>query len=91
MKKNSILCTLMCLVSLGSLASCGSKTSGSTGSGSTAEPEPEKETLVLSGAEDQRTFVMGKANEYLKAKKLDSKYELTYTAHGEDKIGRAHV
>lgn len=89
MKKNSILCTLMCLVSLGSLASCGSKTSGSTGSGSTAKPEPEpakKETLVLSGAEDQRTFVMGKANEYLKAKKLDSKYELTYTAHGEDKI-----
>ena len=89
MKKNSILCTLMCLVSLGSLASCGSKTSGSTGSGSTPKPEPEpakKETLVLSGAEDQRTFVMGKANEYLKAKKLDSKYELTYTAHGEDKI-----
>ena len=75
----------MCLVSLGSLASCGSKTSGSTGSGSTAKPEPEpakKETLVLSGAEDQRTFVMGKANEYLKAKKLDSKYELTYTAPG---------
>ena len=66
MKKNSILCTLMCLVSLGSLASCGPKTSGSTGSGSTAMPEPEpakKETLVLSGAEDQRTFVMGKANE----------------------------
>lgn len=89
MKKNSILCTLMCLVSLGSLASCGSKTSGSTGSGNTATPEPtpaKKETLVLSGAEDQRTFVMGKANEYLKAQKLDSKYELTYTAHGEDKI-----
>ena len=89
MKKNSILCTLMCLVSLGSLASCGPKTSGSTGSGSTAKPEPEpakKETLVLSGAEDQRTFVMGKANEYLKAQKLDSKYVLTYTAHGEDKI-----
>ena len=38
MKKNSILCTLMCLVSLGSLASCGSKTSGSTGSGNTAKP-----------------------------------------------------
>lgn len=90
MKKNSILCTLMCLVSLGSLASCGSKTSGSTtGSGNTATPEPvpaKKETLVLSGAEDQRTFVMGKANEYLKAQKLDSKYVLTYTAHGEDKI-----
>ena len=74
MKKNSILCTLMCLVSLGSLASCGPKTSES------------KEKLVLSGAEDQKTFVMGKANEYLKAEKLDSKYELTYTAHGEDKI-----
>lgn len=87
MKKNSILCTLMCLVSLGSLASCGPKTSESTGSGNTATPEPaRKETLVLSGAEDQRTFVMGKANEYLKAQKLDSKYELTYTAHGEDKI-----
>lgn len=89
MKKNSILCTLMCLVSLGSLASCGPKTSGSTGSGNTATPEPtpvKKEKLVLSGAEDQRTFVMGKANEYLKAQKLDSKYELTYTAHGEDKI-----
>lgn len=90
MKKNSILCTLMCLVSLGSLASCGSKTSGSTtGSGNTATPEPvpaKKEKLVLSGAEDQRTFVMGKANAYLKAEKLDSKYELTYTAHGEDKI-----
>lgn len=89
MKKNSILCTLMCLVSLGSLASCGPKTSGSTGSGNTATPEPtpaKKETLVLSGAEDQRTFVMGKANEYLKAQKLDSKYVLTYTAHGEDKI-----
>lgn len=87
MKKNSILCTLMCLVSLGSLASCGSKTSGSTGSGNTATPEPaEKETLVLSGAEDQKTFVMGKANEYLKAQKLDSKYVLAYTAHGEDKI-----
>ena len=89
MKKNSILCTLMCLVSLGSLASCGSKTSGSTGSGDSVKPEPEpakKETLVLSGAEDQRTFVMGKANEYLKAQKLDSKYVLTYTAHGEDKI-----
>lgn len=97
MKKNSILCTLMCLVSLGSLASCGPKTSGSTGSGNTAKPsasdtvkpEPEpakKEKLVLSGAEDQKTFVLGKANEYLKAQKLDSKYELTYTAHGEDKI-----
>lgn len=87
MKKNSILCTLMCLVSLGSLASCGSKNSGSTGSGNTATPEPaKKETLVLSGAEDQKTFVMGKANEYLKAQKLDSKYVLTYTAHGEDKI-----
>lgn len=86
MKKNSILCTLMCLVSLGSLASCGPKTSESTDS---AKPDPtpaKKETLVLSGAEDQRTFVMGKANEYLKAQKLDSKYELTYTAHGEDKI-----
>lgn len=84
MKKNSILCTLMCLVSLGSLASCGSKTSGST---ETTKPEPaKKETLVLSGAEDQKTFVMGKANEYLKAQKLDSKYVLTYTAHGEDKI-----
>ncbi len=74
MKKNSILCTLMCLVSLGSLASCGPKT------------DTTKEKLVLSGAEDQRTFVMGKANEYLKAQELDSKYELTYTAHGEDKI-----
>lgn len=86
MKKNSILCTLMCLVSLGSLASCGSKTSEST---DTSKPDPtpaKKETLVLSGAEDQRTFVMGKANEYLKAQKLDSKYELAYTAHGEDKI-----
>lgn len=86
MKKNSILCTLMCLVSLGSLASCGSKTSGST---DTSKPDPtpaKKETLVLSGAEDQKTFVMGKANEYLKAQNLDSKYELTYTAHGEDKI-----
>lgn len=86
MKKNSILCTLMCLVSLGSLASCGTKTSEST---DTSKPDPtpaKKETLVLSGAEDQRTFVMGKANEYLKAQKLDSKYELTYTAHGEDKI-----
>lgn len=62
MKKNSILCTLMCLVSLGSLASCGSK---DTGSGSTAKPsasdtvkpEPEpakKDKLVLSGAEDQK-------------------------------------
>lgn len=94
MKKNSILCTLMCLVSLGSLASCGSKTSGSTDTAKptgsdTVKPEPEpakKETLVLSGAEDQKTFVLGKANEYLKAQKLDSKYELTYTAHGEDKI-----
>lgn len=89
MKKNSILCTLMCLVSLGSLASCGTKDTGSTGSGNTATPDPvpaKKEKLVLSGAEDQRTFVMGKANEYLKAQKLDSKYELTYTAHGEDKI-----
>lgn len=86
MKKNSILCTLMCLVSLGSLASCGPKTSGST---DTSKPDPtpaKKETLVLSGAEDQKTFVMGKANEYLKAQKLDSKYVLTYTAHGEDKI-----
>lgn len=86
MKKNSILCTLMCLVSLGSLASCGPKTSGST---DTSKPDPtpaNKETLVLSGAEDQKTFVMGKANEYLKAQKLDSKYVLTYTAHGEDKI-----
>lgn len=78
MKKNSILCTLMCLVSLGSLASCGSKDSESA--------PAKKEKLVLSGAEDQKTFVMGKANEYLKAEKLDSKYELTYTAHGEDKI-----
>lgn len=86
MKKNSILCTLMCLVSLGSLASCGSKASEST---DTSKPDPtpaKKETLVLSGAEDQKTFVMGKANEYLKAQKLDSKYVLTYTAHGEDKI-----
>ncbi len=86
MKKNSILCTLMCLVSLGSLASCGFKTSEST---DTSKPDPtpaKKEILVLSGAEDQKTFVMGKANEYLKAQKLDSKYELTYTAHGEDKI-----
>lgn len=86
MKKNSILCTLMCLVSLGSLASCGPKTSEST---DTSKPDPtpaKKEKLVLSGAEDQRTFVMRKANEYLKAQKLDSKYELTYTAHGEDKI-----
>lgn len=86
MKKNSILCTLMCLVSLGSLASCGPKTSEST---DTSKPDPKpakKEKLVLSGAEDQKTFVMGKANEYLKAQKLDSKYELTYTAHGEDKI-----
>lgn len=86
MKKNSILCTLMCLVSLGSLASCGSKNSEPTDS---AKPDPtpaKKEKLVLSGAEDQKTFVMGKANEYLKAEKLDSKYELTYTAHGEDKI-----
>lgn len=86
MKKNSILCTLMCLVSLGSLASCGPKTSEST---DTSKPDPtpaKKETLVLSGAEDQRTFVMGKANEYLKSQKLDSKYELTYTAHGEDRI-----
>lgn len=82
MKKNSILCTLMCLVSLGSLASCGGPTD-------TSKPDPtpaNKEKLVLSGAEDQKTFVMGKANEYLKAQKLDSKYELTYTAHGEDKI-----
>lgn len=97
MKKNSILCTLMCLVSLGSLASCGSKTSGSTGSGNTAKPsasdtvkpEPEpakKDKLVLSGAEDQKTFVLGKANEYLRTQNLDSKYELSYTAHGEDKI-----
>lgn len=86
MKKNSILCTLMCLVSLGSLASCGSKNNEST---DTSKPDPtpaKKETLVLSGAEDQKTFVMGKANEYLKAQKLDSKYVLTYTAHGEDKI-----
>lgn len=86
MKKNSILCTLMCLVSLGSLASCGPKTSETTDS---TKPDPtpaKKEKLVLSGAEDQKTFVMGKANEYLKAEKLDSKYELTYTAHGEDKI-----
>lgn len=86
MKKNSILCALMCLVSLGSLASCGPKTSEST---DTSKPDPtpaKKEKLVLSGAEDQRTFVMGKANEYLRAQKLDSKYELTYTAHGEDKI-----
>ena len=86
MKKNSILCTLMCLVSLGSLASCGSKTSESTDS---AKPDPtpaNKEKLVLSGAEDQKTFVMRKANEYLKAEELDSKYELTYTAHGEDLI-----
>lgn len=76
----------MCLVSLGSLASCGPKTSEST---DTSKPDPtpaKKETLVLSGAEDQKTFVMGKANEYLKAQKLDSKYVLTYTAHGEDKI-----
>ena len=76
----------MCLVSLGSLASCGPKTSEST---DTSKPDPtpaKKEKLVLSGAEDQKTFVMGKANEYLKAQKLDSKYELTYTAHGEDKI-----
>ncbi|MFU2395537.1 MAG: hypothetical protein ACM67X_06300, partial [Clostridiales bacterium] len=73
MKKNSILCTLMCLVSLGSLASCGSHETG-------------LKTIVLSGAEDQKTFVLGKANEYLKAKKLDTEYELTYTAHGEDKI-----
>lgn len=86
MKKNSILCTLMCLVSLGSLASCGPKDTGSTGSGSTDPTPAKKETLVLSGAEDQKTFVMGKANEYLKAQKLDSKYVLTYTAHGEDKI-----
>lgn len=86
MKKNSILCTLMCLVSLGSLASCGSKTSESTDS-SKPDPTPaKKEKLVLSGAEDQKTFVMRKANEYLKAEKLDSKYELTYTAHGEDRI-----
>ena len=64
----------MCLVSLGSLASCGPKTSEST---DTSKPDPtpaKKETLVLSGAEDQRTFVMGKANEYLKAQKLDIKY-----------------
>lgn len=76
----------MCLVSLGSLASCGTKNSEST---DTSKPDPtpaKKEKLVLSGAEDQRTFVMGKANEYLRAQKLDSKYELTYTAHGEDKI-----
>lgn len=97
MKKNSILCTLMCLVSLGSLASCGPKTSGSTESGNTAKPsasdtvkpEPEpakKDKLVLSGAEDQKTFVLGKANEYLRTQNLDSKYELSYTAHGEDKI-----
>lgn len=86
MKKNSILCTLMCLVSLGSLASCGSKTSESTDSAKPDTTPVKKEKLVLSGAEDQRTFVMGKANEYLKAQKLDSKYELTYTAHGEDKI-----
>lgn len=86
MKKNSILCTLMCLVSLGSLASCGPKTSESTDS---TKPDPtpaQKEKLVLSGAEDQKTFVMRKANEYLKAENLDSKYELFYTAHGEDKI-----
>lgn len=86
MKKNSILCTLMCLVSLGSLASCGPKTSEST---DTSKPDPtpaKKEELVLSGAEDQRTFVMEKANECLRAHNLDSKYELTYTAHGEDKI-----
>lgn len=60
MKKNSILCTLMCLVSLGSLASCGTKTSEST---DTSKPDPtpaKKEKLVLSGAEDQRTFVMEK-------------------------------
>ena len=87
----------MCLVSLGSLASCGSKDTGSTGSGNTAKPtgtdtvkpDPEpakKEKLVLSGAEDQKTFVLGKANAYLKDKKLDSKYELTYTAHGEEMI-----
>lgn len=81
MKKNSILCTLMCLVSLCSLASCESTDT------SKSDPTPaKKETLVLSGAEDQKTFVMGKANEYLKAQKLDSKYVLTYTAHGEDKI-----
>lgn len=72
----------MCLVSLGSLASCGPKTSESKPDQTPAM----KETLVLSGAEDQKTFVMGKANEYLKAQKLDSKYVLTYTAHGEDKI-----
>lgn len=76
----------MCLVSLGSLASCGSKTSESTDSAKPNTTPVKKEKLVLSGAEDQRTFVMGKANEYLKAQKLDSKYELTYTAHGEDKI-----
>lgn len=87
----------MCLVSLGSLASCGPKTSGSTESGNTAKPsgsdtvkpEPEpakKDKLVLSGAEDQKTFVLGKANEYLRTQNLDSKYELSYTAHGEDKI-----
>lgn len=86
MKKNSILCTLMCLVSLGSLASCGQKTSESTDSAKPDTTPVKKEKLVLSGAEDQRTFVMGKANEYLKNQKLDSKYELTYTAHGEDKI-----
>ncbi len=73
MKKNSILCTLMCLVSLGSLASCGSHETG-------------LKTIVLSGAEDQKTFVLGKANEYLKANQLDTEYELMYTAHGEDKI-----
>lgn len=73
MKKNSILCTLMCVVSLGSLASCESHDTG-------------LKTIVLSGAEDQKTFVLGKANEYLKAQKLDTEYELTYTAHGEDKI-----
>lgn len=73
MKKNSILCTLMCVVSLGSLASCGSHDTG-------------LKTIVLSGAEDQKTFVLGKANEYLKAQKLDTEYKLTYTAHGEDRI-----
>lgn len=78
MKKNSILCTLMCVVSLGSLASCGSHDTGSHDTG--------LKTIVLSGAEDQKTFVLGKANEYLKAQKLDTEYELTYTAHGEDKI-----
>ena len=86
MKKNSILCTLMCLVSLGSLASCGPKTSESTDSAKPGPTPANKEKLVLSGAEDQKTFVMRKANEYLKAEKLDSKYELTYTAHGEDRI-----